>query len=149
LPPALSSSGGPLLEEFAARTVGDRRLGEEAAGAPELIAEQPEEDLEVFADQLAQFYPLDDNGVIRLMVSEEGVAQVEHIASHVAIDELGDRLDSLAQRLTRYCEARWRLGDLARAREHPAQAQMSASIRPCEGCFILRSDDRWPSIRPA
>jgi hypothetical protein len=96
---------GPLLEEFAARALGDRPLGDEYAGALELIAGESEEDLELFADALADepaYVPgRGDNTVVRFLVSDAGVAQIEEVASHFAGDELGERLHSLAQRLAR------------------------------------------------
>jgi hypothetical protein len=96
---------GPLLEGFAARALGDRPLGDEYASALELIAGESEEDLELFADPLADepdyVAGRGDNTVVRFLASDEGIEQVEEVASHFADDELGERLRLLAQRLAR------------------------------------------------
>jgi hypothetical protein len=96
---------GPLLEQFAARALGDRPLGDEYASALELIADESEEDIELFADALADepayVAGRADNTVVRFLASDAGIAQVEAVASHFADDELGERLHALAQRLAR------------------------------------------------
>ena len=97
---------GRLLTGFAARVPGDRPLGEEYAGALELIADESEEDLQLFADGSEEEDPCSaprfgDNTVVRFLVSDAGVAQVEGLAWHFAADDLGERLRSLAQRLAR------------------------------------------------
>jgi hypothetical protein len=95
----------PLLEGFAARVLGDRVLGDEYASALELIADESEEDLELFADALADepgyIAGRGDNTVVRFLASDAGIARVEEVASHFADDELSERLHSLAQRLAR------------------------------------------------
>src|SRR3954468_818553 len=95
----------PLLTEFAARARGDRPLGEEYASALEYIADEAEKDLELFEDRLQEELGwaarVDDNSVVRFLIGDEGLAQVEEVARHFAGDDLGERLRSLAQRLAR------------------------------------------------
>jgi hypothetical protein len=89
----------PLLTEFAARVPGDRRLGEEYAFALERIADELQEQLELFADN--PDIEVGDNTVVRFVVSDEGIEHVERVGRLFAGDELGERLCLLARRLAR------------------------------------------------
>jgi hypothetical protein len=79
--------------------------GEKYADALEHIADEAEDDLGLFGDELEEelgWGPrIDDNTVVRFLISDDGVAQVEGVTRHFAGDDLGERLRSRAQRLAR------------------------------------------------